>query len=277
LREKKRPARARIGRGNRSYTALSDTPASASTPPESSLLRSRLALVTGASRGIGYEIALGLAKAGAHVVATARTQGALEELDDAIVAATGENATLVPLDITDGQAVDRLGAAIYERWGRLDILVSNAGDLGLLTPLAHLDPKVWDRSLAVNMTATYRLVRSMDPLLRRSEGARAIFLTTGVASMPKAFWGAYAATKAGMEAIVRTYADETDNTPIRCILLSPGPMRTRMRMQAFPGEDPNDLTPPAEIVPLVIELVTEPRPDPKVEVVRYPDWAAKQG
>jgi NAD(P)-dependent dehydrogenase (short-subunit alcohol dehydrogenase family) len=247
---------------------LSDTP---SDLP----LKGRLALVTGASRGIGYAIALGLAKAGAHVIASARTQGGLEELDDAILAATGERATLVPLNITDGAAVDRLGAAIFERWGKLDILISNAGDLGLLTPMAHLDPKVWDRSLAVNMTATYRLVRSMDPLLRRAEAARAIFLTTGVASEPKAFWGAYAATKAGMEAIVRTYADETDNTPIRCILLSPGPMRTRMRMQAFPGEDPDDLTPPDAIVPLVVELVTEPRPDPKVQTVRYPDWAAK--
>jgi NAD(P)-dependent dehydrogenase (short-subunit alcohol dehydrogenase family) len=237
-------------------------------------LKGKLALVTGASRGIGYAIALGLAQAGAHVIASARTQGGLEELDDAILAATGERVTLVPLNITDGAAVDRLGAAIYERWGKLDILVSNAGDLGLLTPMAHLDPKVWDRSLAVNMTATYRLVRSMDPLLRRAEAARAIFLTTGVAAAPKAFWGAYAATKAGMEAIVRTYADETDNTPIRCILLSPGPMRTRMRMQAFPGEDPADLTPPEAIVPLVLELVTKPRPDPKVEVVRYPDWAA---
>ncbi|MGC1303535.1 MAG: SDR family NAD(P)-dependent oxidoreductase [Caulobacteraceae bacterium] len=247
--------------------------ASPASPP----LAGRYALVTGASRGIGYEIALGLAKAGAHVIATARTQAALEELDDAILAATGEHATLVPVDITDGAAVDRLGAAIYERWGKLDILVSNAGDLGVLTPLAHLDPKVWERSLAVNMTATYRVIRSMDPLLRRAEAARAIFLTTGVAAKPQAFWGAYAATKAGMEALVRTYADETDNTSIRCILLSPGPMRTRMRMQAFPGEDPADLTPPEAIVPLVLELVTGEREDPKVEVVRYPDWAAKRG
>ncbi|WP_158915980.1 SDR family NAD(P)-dependent oxidoreductase [Caulobacter sp. S45] len=245
--------------------------------PELAPLAGRVALVTGASRGIGYEIALGLAKAGAHVIATARTQGGLEELDDAILAATGERATLVPVNITDGAAIDRLGAAIYERWKRLDILISNAGDLGLITPLAHLDPKVWERSLAVNMTATYRLVRSMDPLLRLAPAARAIFMSTGVASKPQAFWGAYAATKAGMEAIVRTYADETDNTPIRCILLSPGPMRTRMRMQAFPGEDPNDLTPPDAIVPLVLELVTGEREDPKVEFVRYPEWAAKRG
>jgi NAD(P)-dependent dehydrogenase (short-subunit alcohol dehydrogenase family) len=242
---------------------VSDTPS----------LKGRIALVTGASRGIGYEVALGLAKAGAQVIVTARTQGGLEELDDAILAATGEHATLVPMDLTDGESIDRLGAAIYERWGRLDILISNAGELGLITPLAHLDPEIWDRAVAVNMTATWRLIRSLDPLLRRSDDARAIFMTTGVASKPQAFWGAYVATKAGMEAIVRTYADETDNTPIRCTLVSPGPMRTRMRMAAFPGEDPADLPPPENIVPMMLELVTRPQPDAKVEMVRYPEWA----
>ena len=230
----------------------------------------RIALVTGASRGIGYALALGLAEAGAHVVATARTQGGLEELDDAIVAVTGANATLVPLDIEDGDGIDRLGAALYERFGRLDILVSNAGELGLLTPVAHLDPKVWERAVAVNLTATYRLIRSMDPLLRRAEAARAIFLTTGVATAPRAFWGAYAATKAGMEALVQTYADETDSTPIRCTLLSPGPLRTRMRMQAFPGEDPAELTPPEALIPLVLELASPgAEPPPRVG---FPAW-----
>ncbi len=222
------------------------------------LLAGRIALVTGASRGIGYALAQGLARAGAHVIATARTQGGLEELDDAVFAATGQHATLVPLDISDGDGLDRLGAALYERFGKLDILISNAGDLGLLTPVAQLDPKVWERALAVNATATYRVIRAMDPLLRRADAGRAIFLTTGAATAPRAFWGAYAATKAAMEALVQAYADEVDNTAIRCTLLNPGPLRTRMRMQAFPGEDPDDLTPPEVLTPMVLDLL---RPD----------------
>ena len=197
------------------------------------------------------------------MVATARTQGGLEELDDAVFAATGAHATLAPLDICDGEGIDRLGAALYERFGRLDVLVSNAGDLGLITPVAHLDPPVWERALAVNATATYRLIRGMDPLLRLAPAGRAVFLTTGVAARPRAFWGAYAASKAAMEALVRVYADEMTATRVRCTLLSPGPMRTRMRMQAFPGEDPDDLTPPEALLSLVLDLVTpghEPPP-----------------
>ena len=242
----------------------------APTPP----LQGRIALVTGASRGIGQALALGLAEAGAQVVATARTQGGLEALDDAVFAATGAHATLVPLDIEDGDGLDRLGAALYERWGRLDILVSNAGDLGLLTPVAHLDPKIWSRSVAVNMTATFRLLRSMDPLLRRAEAARAVFVTTDVAAAPRAFWGSYAATKAGMEALVRCYADEVDTTAIRCTLLNPGPLRTRMRMTAFPGEDPADLLPPQALVPMVLELVG-PGAQPPLEA-SFPAWRAGQ-
>jgi NAD(P)-dependent dehydrogenase (short-subunit alcohol dehydrogenase family) len=233
-------------------------------------LKDHVALVTGASRGIGYEVALGLAKVGAQVIATARTQGGLEALDDAIFAATGAHATLVPLDITDGEGVDRLGAALYERFGRLDVLISNAGDLGLLTPIAHLDPQVWERALAVNATATYRLIRSMDPLLRLAPAARAVFVTTAAAAKPRAFWGAYAATKAAMEAIVRVYADEMETTRVRCTLLNPGPIRTRMRMQAFPGEDPEDLTPPAALVPLVLDLVAQDREPPPY--VSFADW-----
>ena len=231
-------------------------------PYPASPLAGRIALVTGASRGIGQALALGLAKAGAHVIATARTQGGLEELDDAVFGATGAHATLVPLDLEDGDGLDRLGAALYPRFGRLDILVSNAGELGLLTPLGHLDPKVWSRAVAVNMTAAYRLIRAMDPLLRRAEAARAVFLTTRVARAPRAFWGAYAATKAGMEALVETYADEVDHTAIRCTLLDPGPLRTRMRMQAFPGEDPDDLDPPEALTPLLLELVSPHRQPP---------------
>ena len=238
--------------------------------PDPALLKDHIALVTGASRGVGYALALGLAQAGAHVIATARTQGGLEELDDAVFAATGQHATLVPLDIRDGDGLDRLGAALYERFGRLDILVSNAGDLGLLTPVAHLDPEVWERAVAVNMTATFRLIRAMDPLLRRAEAGRAVFLTTGAASAPQAFWGSYAATKAGMEALVATYADEVDSTAIRCTLLSPGPLRTRMRMQAFPGEDPQDLAPPEVLAPLLLELV-RPGGEPPLRV-SYPAW-----
>ncbi len=234
------------------------------------LLAGRIALVTGASRGIGFALALGLAQAGAHVVATARTQAGLEELDDVVFSATGGHATLVPLDIADGDGLDRLGAALYERFGQLDILVSNAGDLGLLTPLGHLEPKIWERALAVNATATYRLIRAMDPLLRRAEAGRALFLTTGAATAPRAFWGAYAATKAAMESLVQVYADEVDTTSIRCCLLSPGPLRTRMRMQAFPGEDPADLTPPEALVPLVLELV-KPGGEPPLRA-SFPAW-----
>ena len=235
-------------------------------------LAGRIALVTGASRGIGAACALALAQAGAHVVALARTKAALEELDDAIQAATGEAATLVPGSVADGDALDRLGAALFERWGRLDILVSNAGDLGLVTPVAHLDPKTWDRAVAVNMTGAYRLIRAMDPLLRRSEAARAVFVTSRVAAEPRAFWGAYAATKAGLEALVRTYADEAAHTPVRCTLLDPGPLRTRMRAAAFPGEDPADLQPPEAVAPLLMDVLRTDRDPPAVARLR--DWRA---
>jgi NAD(P)-dependent dehydrogenase (short-subunit alcohol dehydrogenase family) len=201
-------------------------------------LAGRIALVTGASRGIGRACAVGLARAGAHVIATARTQGALEALDDEIRQATGEGATLVPLDLKDGAGVDQLGGAVFERWKKLDILIHAAGELGVLTPVAHLDPPVWERAVAVNMTATYRLIRSFDPLLRQSDAGRAIFLTSGAARHPQAFWGVYAATKAGMEALVEAYRDETAITPVRPILLTPGPLRTRLGASAFPGVDP---------------------------------------
>jgi NAD(P)-dependent dehydrogenase (short-subunit alcohol dehydrogenase family) len=239
--------------------------------PNTKPLAGRLALVTGASRGIGHATALALAEAGAHVIALARTQGGLEELDDAIMNLTGEHATLVPADITDGDGLDRLGGALYERWGKLDILVSNAGELGLITPVGHLDPQVWDRAVAVNMTATYRLIRSMDPLLRQAEAGRAIFVTSTAAVEPHAFWGPYAATKAGMEMLARIYADEVEHLKVRCTLLNPGPMRTRMRMSAFPGEDPADLTPPEAIGPLMVELARGDLEPP--ERVDYRDWA----
>jgi NAD(P)-dependent dehydrogenase (short-subunit alcohol dehydrogenase family) len=238
----------------------------------SQILKDRVALLTGASRGIGYACALGLAKAGAHVIATARTQGGLEALDDEIFKATGEHATLVPMDIKDGNGIDTLGGVIFERWGKLDILVSAAGDLGLITPVAHLEPNTWDRAVAVNMTANYRLIRSMDPLLRRAEAARAIFVTSGAAAKPRAFWGPYAVTKAGLEMLVGCYADEVAHTPVRCALVNPGPMRTRMRAAAFPGEDPEELTLPEAIVPLVVDLARADKTPPE-GVVNFSAWA----
>ena len=228
----------------------------------------RVVLVTGASRGIGHACALAFARAGAQVIAAARTQGALEELDDEITAATGRSATLVPMDMKDGNGIDRLGAALHERWGRLDVLFSNAGDLGVVTPVPHLDISVWDRAVAVNMTANFRLIRSMDPLLRAAPAGRAVFVTSGIATAPRAFFGAYAATKAGLDALVRTYAEETEHTAVRCALLSPGPMRTRMRAAAFPGEEPETLPPPEALVPLALELARADREPPR-EVVRF--------
>jgi NAD(P)-dependent dehydrogenase (short-subunit alcohol dehydrogenase family) len=231
--------------------------------------------VTGATRGIGRAIALALAGAGAQVVAVGRTQGALEELDDEIRAASGGPATLVPLDLTDGDGIDRLGAAIYERWGRLDVLIGAAGILGLLTPVAHLDPKVWDRTITINLTANYRLIRSMDPLLRRAEAGRAVFLTSTVGAAPRAFWGAYAASKGGLESLAFTYADEMESTPVRVAVVNPGPMRTKMRAQAFPGEDPETLPDPAEIAPLILELAS-PGSEPPREVIAFKAWKAAQ-
>ena len=234
-------------------------------------LEGRVALVTGASRGIGYACALGLATAGAHIIATARTQGGLEALDDEIRRATGQSATLVPMDIKEGDGVDQLGREIFERWARLDILISAAGDLGLVTPMAHLEPKTWERTVAVNLTANYRLIRSLDPLLRSSDAARAIFMTSELAAEPRAFFGPLAVTKAGLEMMVGVYADEVAHTAVRCALLNPGPMRTRMRAVAFPGEDPENVPPPEALSPLVLELA---RPDrtPPAGVVRFQDW-----
>jgi NAD(P)-dependent dehydrogenase (short-subunit alcohol dehydrogenase family) len=217
-------------------------------------LAGRIALVTGASRGIGRATALALAQAGAHVVAVARTQGGLMSLDDEIRASTGASATLVPMDIADGNGLDQLGLALHQRHGRLDILVHAAAVLGALTPVAHAAPELWDRVMAVNLTATYRIIRSFEPLLKASDAGRAIFVTTGRVARPKAFWGAYGASKAGMEHIVRTWADELENTTVRAVLVDPGVMRTKMRAEAMPGEDPLTLPEPSEIGPLMVEL-----------------------
>ena len=218
-------------------------------------LEGRIAVVTGASRGIGYAAALGLAAAGAHVVAVARTSGGLEELDDAI-RAKGGGATLVPLDLKDYPAIDRLGAAIYERWGKLDMLFGNAGVLGVVTPLGHLEPEVWDDAVAVNVTANWRLIRSLDPLLRRSDAGRALFVTSGVTRTLGPYWGSYSITKAALEALVRTYAAEVTNTTVRVNLFSPGAMRTHMRAQAMPGEDPDTLQAPEAAVPDIVRMLS---------------------
>ncbi len=218
-------------------------------------LAGRIALVTGASRGLGRAAAIALAAAGAHVIALARTVGALEELDDAIRAAGGE-ATLVPLDLADGSAIDRLGGVLYTRWGRLDALFGNAGQLGVLTPLAHLDTKVWDEAIGINLTANWRLIRSLDPLLRQSDAGRALFVTSGAAQNLRPFWGAYAVSKAGLEALVRTYAAEIAQTTVRANLIDPGPHRTAMRAKAMPGEDPLSLPEPASLAPVVVEMLS---------------------
>ncbi len=220
-------------------------------------LAGRVALVTGASRGIGHALSLALARAGAHIVAVARTQGGLEALDDAVKQATGEPATLVPLDMTDYEALDRLGAALHERWGKLDVFVGNAGVLGPLTPLAHCDPKSWDYVMAVNVTANYRLIRSLDLLLRASDAGRVALLTSGAGHRAsfRPYWGPYAVSKGAVDSLVRTYAAETETTShVKVMAVNPGPLRTRMRAAAMPGEDPASLRTPEDLAPHILRL-----------------------
>lgn len=216
--------------------------------------QNRIALVTGASRGIGRAVALELARAGAHVVALAKSQGALEELDDEINA-LGGSATLVPLNLTDFDGLDRLAQVIGERWGRLDIMFGNAGLLGPLSPLDHVPPKDWQQVMDVNVTANWRLIRACDGLLRASEAGRAVFVTSGAAQKCTAYWGPYSVSKAALDALARTYAAETASTQVKVMLVSPGPLRTRMRADAMPGEDPATLRTPEEIAPRILELM----------------------
>jgi NAD(P)-dependent dehydrogenase (short-subunit alcohol dehydrogenase family) len=218
------------------------------------LLDGRIALITGASRGIGRAAAIALAAAGAHVILVARTVGGLEEADDEI-RRSGGSATLVPLNLKDFSALDRLGASIFERWGRLDAFFGNAGQLGALTPLAHLDPKVFHDIVDVNVTANWRLIRALDPLLRASDAGRVLFVTSGAASKHTPFWGGYAMVKAALESLALTYAAECATTAVRVNLLSPGPVRTSMRAQAMPGEDPLTLPHPDELGPLIVDLL----------------------
>ena len=219
------------------------------------ILDGRIAVITGASRGIGAAVARAFAREGAHVVLVARTVGALEELDDEIRAAGG-SASLVPMDLTDYPAIDRLGAALHERYGKIDILVANGGMLGNLTPVHHYDPKLWEQVIATNLTANQRLIRSLDPLLRQSDAGRAIFVTADAASGEKPFWGAYAVSKAALEAMVRSYAAENVKSNIKANLLNPGATRTTLRATAYPGEDQASVKPPEDLVPLFLELAS---------------------
>ena len=216
-------------------------------------LASRIALVTGASRGIGNATARALAKAGAHIVAVARTQGGLEELDDEI-RKDGGTATLVPLSLTDVDGIARLGAALYERHGKLDILIGNAGVAGPSSPLGHIDLKPWNDVIAVNLTANFQLIRCMEPLLRKSDAGRAVFITSGAASKATVYLGPYAASKAALETLVRVWAHETASTPIRVNLFNPGPIRTRMRASVFPGEDPMTLDTPEQAADFIVPM-----------------------
>lgn len=216
-------------------------------------LAGRIALVTGASRGIGAAVARLFATEGAHVVALARTVGGLEELDDAINE-VGGTATLVPQDLGEFAAIDKLGAALHQRYGRLDILVGNAGVLGGLTPVSHIEPNSWDEALAINLTANYRLIRSLDPLLRQSDAGRAIFVTTGATRRARPYWGTYGASKIALEYLVLTWAAEIAKTHIRVNLINPGATRTAMRAGAMPGEDPQTLPTPDEIAPAFLDL-----------------------
>jgi NAD(P)-dependent dehydrogenase (short-subunit alcohol dehydrogenase family) len=216
-------------------------------------LKERIALITGASRGIGAAVARAYAREGAHTILVARNEGGLTEVDDDI-RALGGTATLVPLDLATEGGIEDLGHQIYQRWGRLDILVGNAAILGQLTPVGHIDPKVWDEALAINLTANWRLLRAMDPLLRRSDAGRAIFVTSGATRTLPPYWGVYSATKAALEALVGTYAREVEKTNVRANLVNPGPTRTRMRAQAFPGEEAEKLPPPQHMDEVMIRL-----------------------
>ena len=218
-------------------------------------LSGRIALVTGASRGIGRAVARRFAAEGARLILVARTSGGLEEADDEVRGAGGEPAMLVPLDICQGDLVDQLGAALHERFGRLDILVGNAAMLGGLRPVGHYPPDVWEDVIALNLTANWRLIRSLDPLLRLSDAGRAMFVTSGVTEgKPPAYWGAYTASKAALEALVCTYAAELKRTNLKVNIIDPGASATNMRAEAFPGEDPNTLATPDEITERFVEL-----------------------
>jgi len=222
-------------------------------PAEPGCLADKIALITGASRGIGAAVALRFAREGAHVVLAARTVGGLEEVDDA-VRAVGGSATLVPVDLRDFTKIDELAAKLFDRWGRLDILVGNAAEFGVFSPLGHIDPGTWTEVVDLNLTANWRLIRAMDPLLRAAPAGRAIFVTSGVARGVFPYWGAYAVSKAGLEMLVKIYAGEIAKTRVRVNLIDPGIVRTRLRARAFPGEDPGRLPSPKSVADAFLAL-----------------------
>ncbi|MFC1672883.1 SDR family NAD(P)-dependent oxidoreductase [Pseudomonadota bacterium] len=219
------------------------------------ILDGRIALITGATRGIGRAVAKHFVEHGAHVVVTGRTQGALEELDDEIQAMGGQ-ATLVPCDLTDFDVIDQIGGAIFERFEKLDILVGNAGILGTLAPLAHIEPKEWQQVMDINLTANWRLIRACDPLLRASDAGRAIFVSSTVGHSARAYWGGYAVSKAALEMTAGIYAEETKKTNVRVNMINPGGTRTNMRAAAMPGENPEDVKAPDAINHLFLELAS---------------------
>lgn len=235
-------------------------------------LKDRIALVTGASRGIGRAVAAAMAREGAHVIVTARVTGALEELDDEI-RASGGSATLLQLDLRKGDRVDQLGPTIFQRWGRLDVLIGNAGMLGPLSPLAHVTEAAWTSVIETNLSANWRLIRTLDPLLQRSDAGRAVFVTSGAASGKSAYWGPYAVSKAGLEALARTYALEVETTKVRVNLVNPGPVRTQMRAKAFPGEKPETLPAPEDLAPLFVELASA-HCALNGQTINFRDWKA---
>ncbi|MBX7146049.1 MAG: SDR family NAD(P)-dependent oxidoreductase [Alphaproteobacteria bacterium] len=223
---------------------------------DSKKLTGKIALITGASKGIGAAVAKEFAKEGAHVILVARTQASLEEVDDAI-RALGGTATLVPLDVNDWTALDHLAMTIFERYGYLDILVGNAAILGTLTPITHINPGEWDKVLSTNLTTNYRLLRSFDPLLRAAPFGRVIFVTSTAGSQIYPYWGSYAVSKAGLDMMVKIYAAEVEHTNIKVNLINPGGTRTSMRAKAFPGENPENLTRPEEVAKLFLDLASE--------------------
>jgi NAD(P)-dependent dehydrogenase (short-subunit alcohol dehydrogenase family) len=216
-------------------------------------LKDRIALITGASRGIGRAVALAFAREGTHVLLLSHARKALEEVDDRI-RAQGGNASLIPLDLADGNAIDALGPTLYERFGRLDVLVGNAAILGRLTPLTHITSEHWERTLAVNLTANWRLIRTLDPVLRRSDAGRVIFVTSGVAHSARAYWAPYSVSKAALETLAKTYANETADSAIKVNIIDPGATATRMRAEAYPGEDQSTLRAPEAVAEAFIPL-----------------------
>jgi NAD(P)-dependent dehydrogenase (short-subunit alcohol dehydrogenase family) len=216
-------------------------------------LAGKVALVTGASRGLGAAVALAFAREGAHLVLAARTVGGLEEIDDQMRAAGG-TATLVPLDLRQFAKIDELAAALFQRYGRLDVLVGNAAEFGVFSPLGHITPEIWSEVIDLNLTANWRLIRAMDPLLRAAPCGRAIFATSAIGRDTLAYWGPYAVSKTGLEMLVRIYAAEVSKTRVRVNLVDPGPLRTRLRARAFPGEDPMGVPPPESIAAFFVEL-----------------------